>query len=184
MASITGSSYTVQSGDNLWSIVRKASPGLSNAEIAKRVNQIIEDNPDQAKAINERRLSVGAKLDISGAFGEKAPEEQQTTQTTDGQLPVMNFPADSAINNMNGATTGNPILDAIFADALGLNDPNRPNNRGTFSELLINGGDPNFGTDLGLANRTFGEIANNLSGVGLIPAFNPEVILNNVFGNP
>lgn len=173
MAAITGQQYTVQSGDNLYKIVKNAAPGLSDSEVHNRVQKMIADNPEHAQAIKERRLQVGVELDISAAFGDNPPPAPDNK-------PASQPPADSAVNNLNGNTTGNPIMDAILAEALGLNDPERKNEPGNFSNLLINGGDPVLGTDLGLANQTFGQIANNLSGVNLI--FDPNVILRNVFG--
>ena len=72
--------YTVQSGDNLWKIVKNNSnKELSDAEIVQKLNLILEDE-DNSFIENPSNIYAGWQIDLSALFDEQELQELENAK--------------------------------------------------------------------------------------------------------
>ena len=72
--------YTVQSGDNLWKIVKNNSnKELSDAEVVQKLNLILEDE-DNSFIENPSNIYAGWQIDLSALFDEQELQELENAK--------------------------------------------------------------------------------------------------------
>lgn len=80
--------YTVQSGDNLWKIVKNNSnKELSDAEVAQKLNLILEDE-DNSFIENPSNIYAGWQIDLSALFDEQELQELENAKNEVKEEPV------------------------------------------------------------------------------------------------
>ncbi len=80
--------YTVQSGDNLWKIVKNNSnKELSDAEIVQKLNLILEDE-DNSFIENPSNIYAGWQIDLSALFDEQELQELENAKNEAQEEPV------------------------------------------------------------------------------------------------
>lgn len=80
--------YTVQSGDNLWKIVKNNSnKELSDAEVAQKLNLILEDE-DNSFIENPSNIYAGWQIDLSALFDEQELQELENAKNEAQEEPV------------------------------------------------------------------------------------------------
>ena len=80
--------YTVQSGDNLWKIVKNNSnKELSDAEVVQKLNLILEDE-DNSFIENPSNIYAGWQIDLSALFDEQELQELENAKNEVKEEPV------------------------------------------------------------------------------------------------
>ena len=80
--------YTVQSGDNLWKIVKNNSnKELSDAEVVQKLNLILEDE-DNSFIENPSNIYAGWQIDLSALFDEQELQELENAKNEFKEEPV------------------------------------------------------------------------------------------------
>ncbi len=132
---------TTQSGDNLWTMVRRARPDIAgdSSEVGKLVKILQESNGDEfTKKTNDRKLQVGDEVNISAILPEPAVEEIAIEPAIVNNAPIPMIDPNQGIQQPNNV---NDIFGSLFGfePNFGFNqDPGFNQNPGF---------DPNFGFD-------------------------------------